>query len=242
MSAPKKPINIPTIEGTVPLPLENPEVVAPKGVAPQEGRFGGKYRGEEGGFKISPEPESVAPKVVKPSVKKRSETKPGLVIKEELTEPQLTEANLNQLKTIKPEINPPPSNSKEDAILKARKNALDLREAANEDYLDITTKKEEQNEPPYSDPEIDVTKDKEPVIESSTPNPAPIITGGAQQSVDPLTSFLLNMMFVLLFYFVATKIFTFYGIGTEIYGLYFTFYLFLYLSTMILPTEYKKIK
>jgi hypothetical protein len=67
---------------------------------------------------------------------------------------------------------------------------------------------------------------------------APVTT----TTIDPLTSFLLNMMFVMLFYFVATKIFTFYGIGTEAYGIYFTFYLFLYITTMILPTEYAKIK
>jgi hypothetical protein len=90
-----------------------------------------------------------------------------------------------------------------------------------------------------------IAMDVDTVEESSltdAPASAPIVTGGAQQSVDPLTSFLLNMMFIALFYYVATKIFTFYGVGTEVYGLYFTFYLFLYLTTMILPTEYKKIK
>ena len=77
-----------------------------------------------------------------------------------------------------------------------------------------------------------------PVVPSSPAMPsAPVTT-----TLDPLSSFLLNMMFVMLFYFVATMIFTFYGIGTEVYGIYFTFYLFLYITTMILPTEYAKIK
>jgi hypothetical protein len=81
-----------------------------------------------------------------------------------------------------------------------------------------------------------------PSVPSSEKPFVPVTTGGAQQSIDPLTSFLLNMMFIVLFYYVATKIFTFYGVGTEVYGTYFTFYLFLYLTTMILPTEYPKIK
>ena len=76
---------------------------------------------------------------------------------------------------------------------------------------------------------------------SSQRTPEVVSAGGARQLVDPLTSFLLNMMFVALLYFVATKIFTFYGISTEAYGIYFTFYLFLYLTTMLLPTEYAKI-
>ena len=71
--------------------------------------------------------------------------------------------------------------------------------------------------------------------------PSKLSLGGARQLVDPLTSFLLNMMFIALLYFVATKIFTFYGVSTEVYGLYFTFYLFLYLTTLLLPTEYPKI-
>ena len=72
--------------------------------------------------------------------------------------------------------------------------------------------------------------------------PNPIMMDNTQQQMDPLTSFLLNMAFIVLFYYVATKIFSFYGIGSEVYGIYFTFYLFLYLTTMILPTEYPKIK
>lgn len=83
-------------------------------------------------------------------------------------------------------------------------------------------------------PSVPATASEKPFV--------PVTTGGAQQSIDPLTSFLLNMMFIVLFYYVATKIFTFYGVGTEVYGIYFTFYLFLYLTTMILPTEYPKIK
>jgi hypothetical protein len=82
----------------------------------------------------------------------------------------------------------------------------------------------------------------EVAIENPSPRSHEVVpTGGASKLVDPLTSFLLNMMFVALFYFVATKIFTFYGIGTEAYGIYFTFYLFLYLTTLLLPTEYAKI-
>lgn len=81
------------------------------------------------------------------------------------------------------------------------------------------------------------------VMPSSPAMPVmPSVAPTTTTTLDPLSSFLLNMMFVMLFYFVATKIFTFYGIGTEVYGIYFTFYLFLYITTMILPTEHAKIK
>ena len=89
---------------------------------------------------------------------------------------------------------------------------------------------------------IEITPAVAPVMPSSPAMPVMPSVTPVTTTLDPLSSFLLNMMFVMLFYFVATKIFTFYGIGTEVYGIYFTFYLFLYITTMILPTEHAKIK
>ena len=38
-----------------------------------------------------------------------------------------------------------------------------------------------------------------------------------------------------------TKIFDFFGLGKDVYGSYFSFYIFLLISSFILPREYPKI-
>lgn len=47
-------------------------------------------------------------------------------------------------------------------------------------------------------------------------------------------------IFIVLLYSI-TQILTFYGIGISIYGSYVAFYVFLALSTYILPTEYPQL-
>ena len=44
-------------------------------------------------------------------------------------------------------------------------------------------------------------------------------------------------MTVILLYSI-TQIMQFYGVGMNVYGSYISFYIFLYLSTFILPKEY----
>jgi len=41
----------------------------------------------------------------------------------------------------------------------------------------------------------------------------------------------------LLFFYCLTKILTFYGVNTNTYGIYISFYLFIILSTLILPNS-----
>jgi len=48
--------------------------------------------------------------------------------------------------------------------------------------------------------------------------------------------------FALLIFYGATRILEFYGIGINIYGSYFAFYLFILISAIVLPREYPKIK
>lgn len=62
-----------------------------------------------------------------------------------------------------------------------------------------------------------------------------------ESKMDPLSVLLLNLGFIFLLYYAFTQIFNFYGIGSDVYGMYFSFYLFLYLTTLILPSDYAKI-
>ena len=41
--------------------------------------------------------------------------------------------------------------------------------------------------------------------------------------------------FTLIFFYVLIQIFNFYGIGTNVYAIYFVFYLFILLSLLVLP-------
>jgi len=45
----------------------------------------------------------------------------------------------------------------------------------------------------------------------------------------------------LIFYYIISQILKFYGIGEEVYGYYFIFYIFIILSIFILPNEYPKV-
>ena len=51
-----------------------------------------------------------------------------------------------------------------------------------------------------------------------------------------------NIGMTIILLYSITQIMKFYGIGTNVYGSYVSFYLFLYISTFILPKEYFSIK
>jgi hypothetical protein len=45
----------------------------------------------------------------------------------------------------------------------------------------------------------------------------------------------------LILFYTITQILTFYGVGVEVYGIYFLFYVFLIVSIIILPNSYPKV-
>lgn len=47
-----------------------------------------------------------------------------------------------------------------------------------------------------------------------------------------------NIGISIILLYSITQILNFYGIGVNVYGTYVAFYIFLFLSTYILPTEY----
>ena len=44
----------------------------------------------------------------------------------------------------------------------------------------------------------------------------------------------------IIFFYSATQILKFYGIGEDVYGVYVLFYILIIISTLILPNEYPK--
>ena len=51
---------------------------------------------------------------------------------------------------------------------------------------------------------------------------------------------IVGISFILIY--VIIQILTFYGVGTDVYGVYITFYLFLLLSLIVLPNSYSSLK
>ena len=47
--------------------------------------------------------------------------------------------------------------------------------------------------------------------------------------------------FTIIFYYTLTQIFNFYGISEETYGIYLSFYIFIIISIIVLPTEYPSV-
>ena len=60
------------------------------------------------------------------------------------------------------------------------------------------------------------------------------------RSSDKTTMFT-SIIIVLIVLYCVTKILEFYGINKDVYGVYLAFYLFLYIASFILPTEYTTI-
>ena len=50
-----------------------------------------------------------------------------------------------------------------------------------------------------------------------------------------------NIGLSIILLYSITQIMQFYGVGMNVYGSYVSFYVFLYLSTLILPKEYPKL-
>lgn len=69
--------------------------------------------------------------------------------------------------------------------------------------------------------------------------PAPLV-GGKSPPTNPISQGVLNLLFVCFLYWVSTKILAFYGISNDIYLVYFMFYVFLYVTSLLLPTDYER--
>ena len=44
----------------------------------------------------------------------------------------------------------------------------------------------------------------------------------------------------IIFFYSLTQIMKFYGVGEDVYGIYLLFYIFIVISTLILPNDYPK--
>lgn len=69
--------------------------------------------------------------------------------------------------------------------------------------------------------------------------PAPLV-GGKSPPPNPISQGILTLLFVCFLYWVSTKILVFYGISNDIYLVYFMFYVFLYVTSLLLPTDYER--
>jgi hypothetical protein len=56
-----------------------------------------------------------------------------------------------------------------------------------------------------------------------------------------LTNIITLLGVVVLIYFSTTQIFKFYGVGAEVYDVYYFFYGFIVLSILILPNSYPEV-
>jgi hypothetical protein len=67
-----------------------------------------------------------------------------------------------------------------------------------------------------------------------------VTTRGGAPPENPISQGILNLLFICFLYWVSTKILLFYGISNDIYLVYFMFYVFLYATTLLLPTSYER--
>jgi len=82
---------------------------------------------------------------------------------------------------------------------------------------------------------------KEPTLtETPSPKEPVLITRGGAPPENPISQGILNLLFICFLYWVSTKILLFYGISNDIYLVYFMFYVFLYVTTLLLPTSYER--
>jgi len=82
---------------------------------------------------------------------------------------------------------------------------------------------------------------KEPTLtETPSPKEPTLITRGGAPPENPISQGILNLLFICFLYWVSTKILLFYGISNDIYLVYFMFYVFLYVTTLLLPTSYER--
>lgn len=91
---------------------------------------------------------------------------------------------------------------------------------------------------PTLKPVVDINA---PARAATTKNlPTPPLVGGKSPPPNPMTQGILNLLFIFFLYWVSTKILVFYGISNDIYLVYFMFYVFLYVTTLLLPTDYER--
>jgi hypothetical protein len=78
------------------------------------------------------------------------------------------------------------------------------------------------------------------LLETPSPKDPPLTTRGGAPPENPISQGILNLLFICFLYWVSTKILLFYGISNDIYLVYFMFYVFLYATTLLLPTSYER--
>jgi len=53
-----------------------------------------------------------------------------------------------------------------------------------------------------------------------------------------LFNFIISLFSLFIIYYCVSNVLLFYGIGQEIYGMYLSYFVFLWMSSIILPTDY----
>lgn len=56
-----------------------------------------------------------------------------------------------------------------------------------------------------------------------------------------LFNFIISLFSLFIIYYCVSNVLLFYGIGQEIYGMYLSYFVFLWMSSIILPTEYPSV-
>ena len=56
-----------------------------------------------------------------------------------------------------------------------------------------------------------------------------------------LFNFIISLFILFIIYYCVSNVLLFYGIGQEIYGMYLSYFVFLWMSSIILPTEYPSV-
>lgn len=88
---------------------------------------------------------------------------------------------------------------------------------------------------------VDTTTVENPaLLETPSPKEPTLITRGGAPPENPISQGILNLLFICFLYWVSTKILLFYGISNDIYLVYFMFYVFLYVTTLLIPTAYER--
>ena len=56
-----------------------------------------------------------------------------------------------------------------------------------------------------------------------------------------LFNFIISLFILFIIYYCVSNVLLFYGIGQEIYGMYLSYFVFLWMSSIILPTDYPSV-
>jgi hypothetical protein len=56
-----------------------------------------------------------------------------------------------------------------------------------------------------------------------------------------LFNFIISLFILFIIFYCVSNVLLFYGIGQEIYGMYLSYFVFLWMSSIILPTEYPSV-